>query len=203
MNSPATTSPVSRVMRTVTSIVETVLILVLTALAIVLHIYQWPFPPAPFLKFDLAGVPIAIIALINMRYISISAPVFWLGSVLLTTDPTKVVGPTMKIVAELATALPLAATIHILSRRGASLKTSSIAAFAFALICRVGLMSLLNYLVTPYWLVWAGWLKSLEAGYSFTTTYLPFIALFNAITVFYVAPLSISIWASLKRLRIT
>ncbi|MEM0338887.1 MAG: hypothetical protein QXN42_07910 [Ignisphaera sp.] len=202
MGSSATASPSFKVMKTVTNIVELVLILVLTALAIVLHIYQWPFPLAPFLKFDLAGVPIAIIALIDMRYTLISAPIFWLGSVLLTSDPTKVVGPTMKIVAEIATALPLAATIQILSRRGASAKTSSIIAFASALICRVGLMSLLNYLVTPYWLVWAGWVKSLEAGYSFTVAYLPFIALFNAIIVCYVAPLSISIWASLKRLRI-
>lgn len=177
---------------------EIALLAIFSGLSIMLHIFQWPYPLATFLKFDLAGVPIAVLTLLNMRLGLISLLIFWIGSVALTTDPTKVIGPTMKVVAEASTALPLALAIKAL---GKALKNqyASLAAFTVSLISRVSITTLLNYLVTPYWLVWAGWLESFEAAYKLTLAYLPAIALFNAIVVCYVASLSLSIFATLKK----
>ncbi|MDK6028135.1 hypothetical protein QPL79_01990 [Ignisphaera sp. 4213-co] len=145
----------------------------------------------------MAGVPIAVLTLLNMRLGLISLPIFWIGSVALTTDPTKVVGPTMKVVAEASTALPLALLFKALEAK--KKHYTHVAAFIAALISRVGVMLLLNYLVAPYWLIWTGWMKNFEAAYKLALAYLPVIALFNAIVVCYVASLSLSIFATLKK----
>ncbi|MEM0489711.1 MAG: ECF transporter S component [Ignisphaera sp.] len=173
-------------------------IVVFSALAIVLHIFQYPFPLAPWLKFDLAGVPLTILSLISLKLGGIGFTIFWVGSLLLTTDPTRVIGPSMKTIAEALTALPFAYIYKRSKGQQESLKTIVIG-FAIALASRVLIMLLLNYIVAPYWLVWARWMKTLEDAYRFTITYLPFNALFNAIVVCYVVPIAAAIWKSVKK----
>ena len=60
-------------------------------------------------------------------------------------------------------------------------------------------MSLANYIVVPYWLVWAKWAGSYSQAYSMTIAMLPLIALFNAITACYVAPLALGLWKVVRR----
>lgn len=173
-------------------------LVVFSALAILLHIPQYPYPYAPWLKFDLAGVPITVLMLADLRLGMSSLPIFWVGSLILTTDPTRVIGPSMKVLAELFTALPLALTYRKLVRRFGISKASAIG-FSIALISRVCVMLLLNYLVAPYWMVWAKWAKTLEDAYIFTITYLPHNVVFNAIVVCYVAPIAISAYRTLEK----
>lgn len=173
-------------------------LLLFIALAIVLHIPQLPFPLATFLKYDLAGVPIAILALIDIKLGILSLPIFWLGAVYITTDPTKIVGPAMKVIAEAFTALPLALAFKRFSKSLGLAKASAIS-FIVALISRVIIMLLLNYVITPYWLIWAGWMKTFEAAYDFTVRYLPYIALFNASIACYKVPIALGAWKSISR----
>jgi riboflavin transporter FmnP len=181
----------------VVSSIELAYLLLFTALAIILHIFQFPFPLATFLAYDLSGIPIAMLTLINVRLGVSSLPIFWLGLVYLTRDPTRVVGPSMKVVAEAFTAIPLAVAFKRFSKTH-SFAESSIMAFIVALISRVGVMLLLNYIVAPYWLVWAGWMKTFEAAHDFTVRYLPYNALFNATVVCYVAPATLEAWKIIR-----
>lgn len=179
--------------------IEAIFIAIFSALAIILHIFQYPFPLATWLKFDLAGVPIAILSLLSLRAGLASLLIFWLGSIMLTTDPTRIIGPSMKTIAEVATAIPLAAIYRKLFTKGfKEFKIYSIS-FIITLTCRVLLMLLLNYFITPYWLIWARIMETFEAAYNFVIAYLPLNAVFNAIIVCYVVPISIAIWKTIKR----
>jgi hypothetical protein len=60
-------------------------------------------------------------------------------------------------------------------------------------------MSLANYIVTPYWLVWAKWVSELEEAKKIVVFYIPHIALFNLTLALIVAPTSISVYEILKR----
>ena len=173
-------------------------LLLFTALAIALHIPQLPFPLATFLKYDLAGIPIALLALIDIKLGTLSLPIFWLGAAYITTDPTKIIGPTMKVIAEAFTALPLALTFKKFSKSLGLARASAIS-FAVALTSRVIVMLLLNYVITPYWLVWAKWMKTFETAYDFTIKFLPYIALFNASIVCYKVPIALGAWKSINR----
>jgi len=181
----------------VVSPIELAYLLLFTALAIILHIFQFPFPLATFLTYDLSGIPIAILTLINARLGASSLLIFWLGLVYLTKDPTRVVGPSMKVVAEAFTAIPLAVAFKRFSKVHSFAK-SSIMALIVTLISRVSVMLLLNYIVTPHWLVWARWMKTFEAAYDFTVRYLPYNALFNATVVLYVAPATLGAWKTIR-----
>ena len=145
------------------------------------------------------GTQVAILMLISLRLGTSSLPIFWLGAVYLTKDPTRIIGPSMKVVAEAFTAIPLAIVFKKLSKTHSFTK-ASIAAFIMALISRVGAMLLLNYLVTPYWLLWAGWMKTFETAYDFTMKCLPYIAIFNATVVCYVVPITLGAWKTIRRL---
>jgi hypothetical protein len=73
----------------VVSPIELAYLLLFTALAIILHIFQFPFPLATFLAYDLSGIPIAMLTLINVRLGVSSLPIFWLGLVYLTRGSNK------------------------------------------------------------------------------------------------------------------
>lgn len=180
--------------------IEAIYAVVFAGLAILLHLFKYPFPLAPWLKFDLAGIPLAVLSLMSIKAGLLSMPMFWVGALLLTEDPTRVIGPSMKILAEFSTAIPLA----IVFGKVVNKKRSKVVAFAIsfiaALICRVSVMLLMNYLIAPYWMVWAGWAKTLEVAYKLViSVYLPYNAIFNAIIVCYVVPISMAVWNILRR----
>lgn len=173
-------------------------LVVFSALAVVLHIFQYPFPLAPWLKFDLAGIPLAILSLTSLKLGSTGCLLLWLGSIIFTTDPTRIIGPSMKAIAEASTVLPFAYTYNKLKTKIEE-RVTMVIGFISGLIARVGVMLLLNYILTPYWLVWAGWMGSLGDARKFTLAYLPHNALFNIIVVCYIIPIAISVWKIVSR----
>ncbi|MEM1720413.1 MAG: hypothetical protein QW043_02170 [Desulfurococcaceae archaeon] len=165
----------------------------LTALATVLKLrsFEVPYPPAPFLKYDISGIPLALIGFISLKYTPISLMVYFVLHLLMGADP---IGMAMKCVAEASTFTPLA-----LIRRKADSKKTSILAVSCAVISRILVMAAMNYAITPYWLLWARWAKTLEDAYAKTLALMPHIAVFNATLALIVAPLSLLIYGVLKR----
>jgi riboflavin transporter FmnP len=148
----------------------------LTALAIVLklRVFEIPYPPAPFLKYDLSGVPLAILAYMSLRAFPVSLLVYFLVNVLMSPDPAGVpIGMSMKVLAEISTLLPLVLALN-LARKGVVVGTIA------GIVSRVLVMSLANYLVAPHWLVMARWVKTYEEAYKWTISIMPHIAVFNA-----------------------
>ncbi|MEZ0394125.1 MAG: hypothetical protein ABWK00_03665 [Desulfurococcaceae archaeon] len=141
---------------------------VLTALAVALHLFRIPFPLLPALKFDLSGVPLLVLASLDLPVVLPSFIIFFAGVLALSGDP---IGAAMKALAEAATALPYAA----LGSRGLAL------AGAAATAARISTMCLANYYVLPYWMIWAGWARSLDVARAYAVAVTPYIALFNAI----------------------
>jgi len=180
--------------------ISTALMLVFTALAIFLHLFKYPYPLASFLTYDLSEVPLAVLILLDLKLGLAAQPIFWLGLVLLTDDRTKVVGPTMKLLAELSTVIPLLFTVKRFKTENALALRHVAVATALAIICRVAVMTLMNYLVVPYWALWAGWVKNVEDGYRLALVVLPHIALFNATVALYVVPLTLVSWRIAKKL---
>ncbi|MEM0005630.1 MAG: hypothetical protein QXJ95_03885 [Ignisphaera sp.] len=170
--------------------------------AIVLHIFKIPYPPATFLKFDLCGIPLmvsAFIALIETTVLGL--PVFYLGIFALggAMDP---IGPSMKVLAELSTFLPVVAMYRRVKPSTAGLR-SLLPLVAIAAVSRVSVMCLINLAVTPYWLQIMGWVKSWEQAWSFTIFILPHIAVFNTVAAVYVALLSIPLIRIVKAMGVT
>lgn len=167
---------------------------VLVSLAIVLHLFKAPFPPAPFLKFDGVGVPLAVLSLYSVPLSVAVVPVVFIALQALGAD---FVGAGMKVLAELSTYVPLAVAYRKLGSR-------SVAGYAVsacsAVATRVAVMTLANYIVTPYWILMAGWAKSYEQAYAMTLKYLPWVAIFNAITALYVAPLALAVFRVLRKI---
>ncbi|MEM0320086.1 MAG: hypothetical protein QXQ03_01835 [Candidatus Nezhaarchaeales archaeon] len=64
---------------------------------------------------------------------------------------------------------------------------------------RIAVMSFVNHIVTPHWLLWAGWLKDLEKAYAIITMYLLYIAVFNLTLALIVASVSITAYVILRR----
>jgi len=166
-----------------------------TTIAILLHLFKIPFPLAPFLKYDLAGVPLAVLALTSLRDSMASLPVFALGLLVLGAD---VVGALMKVMAETSTFIPLA-LVYSKSARGSGARLAVIASVAAASLSRTIFMCALNYVVTPYWLVWARWAESLESAYRMTVAIMPYVAVFNATLAIPVALLAIATYRLLAR----
>jgi len=162
----------------------------LIASAIVLHLFKIPYPLATFLKFDLSGVPLAIAAFITLIGTTVfGLPVFYLG-VFALGGAMDLIGPAMKVLAELSTYLPLVA----IYRRSESF-TKSLKGLVFILlivvISRPAVMCLVNLAVTPYWLQIVGWVKRWEEAWNYTLFILPHIAIFNAIAATYIVLLSL------------
>ena len=166
----------------------------LLALALVLKFFEIPYPPAPFLKYDVSGVPLAVIAYYSLKYAFSSLPVFYVIPVLFGSD---VVGMAMKCLAEASTFTPLV----LVYKKGASRlseKWRAGLAVAAASLTRVVVMSIANYTVTPHWLVWS-YKMSYEKAYELTLYYMPHIALFNFTIALIVAPLSLAVMAVMRR----
>lgn len=165
----------------------------LTALAVVLKLrsFEIPYPPAPFLKYDVSGIPLALIAFMSLKYTPVSLAVYFILHLLMGADP---IGMAMKCIAETSTFVPLA-----LIRKKADSKRTSALAVSCAVISRTAVMAAMNYVVTPYWLLWARWAKTLEAAYTKTLTLMPHIAIFNATLALIIAPLSLLIYNVLKK----
>ncbi|ADM27793.1 hypothetical protein Igag_0978 [Ignisphaera aggregans DSM 17230] len=169
----------------------------LTAIAIVLHIFKIPFPIAPFLKFDATGIPLAVIALYSVGDAAVASLVVLPSIIALGAD---IIGASMKVLAEFSTFVPLAPTYSVLRNR-LSRRGLYIVAIMVSLASRVGVMSLANYIVTPYWLVMTySW--PYDKAYRVTLMYLPAIASFNAIVALYVVPIALSIYMIIERLGI-
>ena len=170
----------------------------LAAIAIPLWFFKIPYPLATFLKFDLVGVPYAVATLISTPLALALTPVLFLVFLYFSPD---VIAISMKIVAEISTAIPLALSYRKFEKKLDSNKASLIA-FAIAMVSRVTVMNIFNYLVAPYWLVWT-YRWGFEAAYNWTISFLlPAVSGFNAICVAYIAPLSLAIYRIIKRLGI-
>ncbi len=169
----------------------------LVTLAVVLKVFELPYPPAPFLKYDASGIPLALAAFISLKYAFGLLPLYYIVPVALGFDA---VGMAMKCLSEMSTFAPLV-VIHKASSSKFSAKYASALAVATASLSRVVTMSLANYVVTPYWLIWA-WpeqIKSLEVARAIVVTYIPHIAVFNLTLALIVAPATITIYTILKR----
>ncbi|MEM0199518.1 MAG: hypothetical protein QXX72_04480, partial [Desulfurococcaceae archaeon] len=62
------------------------LVAALTALAVILRFFELPYPPAPFLKYDASGVPLAVIAFMNLRAAYSVLPIYFTIPVALGTN---------------------------------------------------------------------------------------------------------------------
>jgi len=164
----------------------------LSALAIVLkfRFFEIPYPPAPFLKYDVSGIPLALIAFISVKNTVPALAVYYMVHVLIGADP---IGMAMKCLAEASTFIPLT-TLY-------KLKSSRALAAASAVIARTLIMVVANYLITPYWLILARWASTFEDAYTKTLAYLPHVALFNATLALVVAPLTLITYGILKKAR--
>ncbi|MEM3927102.1 MAG: hypothetical protein QXU13_05950 [Desulfurococcaceae archaeon] len=178
------------------SIPSVYMVTALTALAVILRFFDFPYPPAPFLKYDVSGVPLAVIAFIDLRAAYSVLPIYYVIPVIMGSDP---IGMAMKCLAELSTFTPLALALKRFHGKRGEAVVAAIAV-AIAAMARVAVMSLANYLVTPYWLVWAGWARDLQRAYAITISYLPHIALFNLTIALIVTPLAIIVHRVLTRM---
>lgn len=163
----------------------------LTALAIVLKFFEIPFPLATFLKYDIAGVPLALMALLSLRAALASLPVFYIVPTLLGFDA---IGMGMKVLAEVSTFTPMAVLYRRLGGR-AYVVWGSVS----ATISRTLVMCLANLLVTPYWILFAGWRQTYEEALGLTIAFLPYIAVFNATLALIVFSLTIGVERVLRR----
>ncbi|MEM0001886.1 MAG: hypothetical protein QXV54_05535 [Desulfurococcaceae archaeon] len=173
---------------------NTIYVASLTALSIVLKLrfFEIPYPPAPFLKYDISGVPLAVIAFLSFRYVPFSLIAYFLVHLALGADP---IGMAMKCLAELSTFTPLVFIYRKLSH-SRSLKAS---ALITAVVSRVLVMTIANYLVTPYWLLWARWAQTFEDAYAKTIVILPHVAVFNATLAVVVSLLSMIVFNVLEK----
>lgn len=167
----------------------------LIALAVVLKVFEIPYPPAPFLKYDASGIPLALTAFISLKYAFGLLPLYYIASVAVGFDP---IGMAMKCLSEASTFAPLVLAYGTCSNR-LSAKYAGALAVATASVLRVATMSLANYIVTPYWLVWAKWVSELEEAKKIVVFYIPHIALFNLTLALIVASASISVYEILKK----
>lgn len=149
---------------------------VMAALSVVLSFIQFPFPLVPFLKYDLAGVPLIIIALlVGPRYALIADTVLAIA-LLRGGDP---IGSAMKWAAEASTFIPMYYSYRALSGKWRSLRLLFPASASIGIVGRVGLMVLANYLVDPWWLLIAHWVKTYSEAVATTMYLLPLVAIFN------------------------
>ena len=159
----------------------------LTALAIVLRFFEIPYPFAPFLKYDVSGVPLALLALGSIRYSLTAIPAYYLVPVALGSDA---IGMAMKVVAEASTFTPLSISARKTGKHWV--------AVAAATTCRSIVMALLNLLITPYWGLMAGWFKTYESALSYTIAIMPHIIFFNSSIAFIACTLAISTYKAVK-----
>lgn len=170
----------------------------LTSLAVVLKLrfFEIPYPPLPFLRYDLSGVPISVIAFISLRYIPVVLPIYYVMNIILGSDP---IGMAMKCVAEISTAIPLVITYKKNPLKIRNSATLLIATIVLSTLARVGSMCVANYMVTPYWLLWSRLVNTLEDAITITLAYMPHIIAFNSTSALIISTLSVKLYDILKR----
>ncbi|GGP22436.1 hypothetical protein GCM10007981_18490 [Thermocladium modestius] len=159
------------------------LLAVLSAAAVSLELLriEFPFPLAPFLKYDLVGVPLLLLALLSGRRDALlGASITAIAIFLATGDP---VGASMKWLAEVATFIPFASIYGY----GGKIRTA--AASAVAVASRVAVMDVANIAVTPYWLmIFAHACSTYAQCLTSVEVLLPVISIFNAsLALIYIA----------------
>lgn len=162
------------------------------ALAVILKFYEIPHPLASFLKYDASEIPLTILSILSIKYALSALPIYYLIPVLAGFDP---IGMFMKTVASLSTFIPLT----IIFRRFKESTVGAVLSITSSVLSRVAVMTFLNLIVTPFWLVFAGWAKDLESAWVAVLYYLPQIIVFNAILGFIVASSSIGIFRVVRK----
>lgn len=166
----------------------------LTALSIVLHLFKFPYPPAAFLKFDGVGIPLAVLALYSLRASIAVQPVVFVGLQLMGAD---FIGASMKVVAELSTFIPLTLSYRLLCLKKGGGRVCPLPV-VLGIVSRVVAMSILNYVVTPYWITLTyGW--TYERAYHMAITLIPHIAIFNTIAAIYIGFLAMGVFKVVSR----
>ena len=182
---------------------DVILTTMLSALAIPIHIAKIDFPLAPFLKFDLCGIPLTVAGFVNLPLsILLGLPIFYLGILLIgATNP---LSPLMKVVAEASTYIPMVYLYRYLRLHYHSVaKFSSLLLIAIAIASRSIVMVILNILVTPLiaTLFWGAPSYTVALN-TIVIPILHIITLFNAISAAYISTLSIPIIRMLNRIGI-
>lgn len=178
------------------------LVVILSSLAIPIHLGKIDFPLAPFLKFDLCGIPLAVAGFVNLPLsISLGLPIFYLGILLMgATNP---LSPLMKVLAEASTYIPMVYTYRYLRRAypHISAKVMFLLLIFVAVISRSIAMAVLNILITPLiaTLFW-GAPSYTVALHSIIIPILHLIVLFNAISAAYTSIFSIPIVRILSKM---
>ena len=106
-----------------------------------------PFPWMPFLKFDFTGVPIMISLFMFGLPSAVSTSLAALLGIIARSG--ELVGATSKALAELSTALGIAAGLRLTGDRGIGDNITKGASVALGLLSRVVVMSLWNIVVLP------------------------------------------------------
>ena len=158
---------------------------VMAALSVALSFIQIPFPMAPFLKYDLAGIPLIITALLMGPKYALLADTILMIALLRGGDP---IGAAMKWAAEASTFIPMYYTYRLLRGRFSSVKVLYASSSAVGITARVGLMVAANYIIDPWWFLIAHWTSTYVKAVSLTIYLLPVIAIFNlTIAIIYIA----------------
>lgn len=147
----------------------------LTALAIVLKLkfFEIPYPAFSALKYDLSGVPLAIIAYLSLKTYTASISIFLVVGIAMGLDP---IGMAMKVLAESSTCIPLV----IIARGRQSERRWEFRGVAVSTLVRVASMTILNLIVTPHWLLIARWARNYNEAFAMTLGLLPHVWIFNA-----------------------
>ena len=128
-----------------------------------------PFPWMPFLKFDFTGVPIMISLFMFGLPSAVTTSLAALLGIIARSG--ELVGATSKAVAELSTALGIAAGLRLTGDRGIGDTITKGASVALGLLSRVVVMSLWNIVVLPNY-------QSIP--YDYVVRILPMLGVFNA-----------------------
>ncbi len=162
----------------------------MTALAIILHIFRFPFPLATFLKYDLSGVPLLLLAMfMPLKKVLVSVFVFSIGVFILGGDP---IGALMKGLAELSSIIGLILVYK---------KVNKVMVILVSAGTRTLLMTIANLLVTPLWLLYfARACDVYSICLNITLMYIPAIALFNITLGIVIAGIAIAFEKYLSRI---
>ena len=128
-----------------------------------------PFPWMPFLKFDFTGVPIMISLFMFGLPSAVTTSLAALLGIIARSG--ELVGATSKAVAELSTALGIAAGLRLTGDRGIGDIITKGVSVALGLISRVVVMSLWNIVVLPNYQ---------GIPYDYVVSLLPMLGVFNA-----------------------
>lgn len=144
------------------------------ALAAILAVLplSFPFPILPYLKFDLAELPVTIAFLLYGPIPGvISSLIYWI--VLNFVGSFAPIGPAMKFASVISMVVGMWVGLVVLRRITSRRTLMLVSAIAFGMILRVIVMSIFNYVVLlilfPFFLDFAAKSLSSSLGYSFSS----------------------------------